>query len=96
MHGLHCQIHIYEGLVKPCEYRPGLSFAFRTAAVLPDTDPTRRWKHSSELLVHVSMTASHSCCALKVQHLCIRLRYGDCGYHMSIYIFYQKAWQIVL
>ncbi len=37
-------------------------FAFRTALILRGIDSTRFWKHSSEILVHIDMIASRSCC----------------------------------
>lgn len=38
-------------------------FAFRSAPFLHGTDSIKCWKHS-EILVHVDMTSSHSCCWL--------------------------------
>lgn len=40
----------------------GSPLAFRTVSILCSMKPTRYWKHSSEMLVHIHMTASHSCC----------------------------------
>ncbi len=37
-------------------------FVFRTTLILRGIDLTRCWKHSSEILVHIDMIASHSCC----------------------------------
>ncbi len=37
-------------------------FAFRTALILRGIDSTRCWKHSSDILVHINMIASCSCC----------------------------------
>ncbi len=37
-------------------------FVFRTALILRGIDSTRCWKHSSEILVHIDMISSHSCC----------------------------------
>ena len=34
----------------------------QTALILRGILSTRCWKHSSEVLVHIDMTASHSCC----------------------------------
>ncbi len=41
-------------------------FAFRTALILHVIDSTRCWKHSSEILVHIVMIASHSSCRFVV------------------------------
>ncbi len=59
-------------------------------------DSTRCWRHSSEILVHIDMIASHSCCRFVVctsmmwisrsttsQRCSIGLRSGDCGGHLS-------------
>ncbi len=46
----------------PCMYRVGPAFAFRTALILHCIDSTRFWKHSSEILVHIDMITSRSCC----------------------------------
>ncbi len=46
----------------PCMYRVGPPFAFRTALILCGIDSTMFWKHSSEILVHIDMIASRSCC----------------------------------
>ncbi len=80
----------------PCEYRVGPPFAFRTALILRGVDSTRCWKHSSEILVHIVMIASHSCCRFvgctsmmwisrytTSQRCSIGLRSGDCGGHLS-------------
>ncbi len=80
----------------PCLYRVGSSFALRTALILRGIDSTRCWKHSSEILVHIVMIASHSCCrfvgctsmmwisrSTTSQRCSIRLRSGDCGGHLS-------------
>ncbi len=37
-------------------------FSFRTALILRGIDSTRCWKQSSEILVHIDMIASRSCC----------------------------------
>ncbi len=71
-------------------------FAFRTALILCGIDSTRCWKHSSELLVHIDMIASRSCCrfvgctsmmwishSTTLQRCSIGLRSGDCGGHLS-------------
>ncbi len=80
----------------PCEYRVGSSFAFGTALILHGIDSTRCWKHSSEILVHIDMIASCSCCrfvgftsmmrisrSTTSQRCSIGLRSGDCGGHFS-------------
>ncbi len=71
-------------------------FAFRSALILRGTDSTKYWKHSSEILVHIVMIASHSCCRFVVctsmmwisrsttsQRCSIGLRSGDCGGRLS-------------
>ncbi len=71
-------------------------FAFRTALILRGIDSTRCWKHSSEILVHIDMIASRSCCrfvgctsmmwiscSTTSQRCSIGLRSGDCGGHLS-------------
>ncbi len=71
-------------------------FVFRTALILRGIDSTRCWKHCSEMLVHIVMIASHSCCRFVVctsmmwisrsttsQRCSIGLRSGDCGGHLS-------------
>ncbi len=72
------------------------TFAFTTALILRGIDSTRCCKHSSEILVHIVMIASHSCCRFVVctsmmrisrsttsQRCSIGLRSGDCGGHLS-------------
>ncbi len=57
---------------------------------------TRCWKHSSEIVVHIDMIASHSCCrfvgctsmmwisrSTTSQRCSIGLRSGDCEGHLS-------------
>ncbi len=46
----------------PCKYWIGPPFAFWTASIIRGIDSTRFCKHSSEILVHVDMIASRSCC----------------------------------
>ncbi len=79
-------------LLVPC-WTP---FAFRTALILCGIDSTRCWKHSSDILVHIVMIASHSFCRfvsctsmMRISHsstsqrCSIGLRSGDCGGHLS-------------
>ncbi len=49
----------------PCLYQVGPTFAFRTAIIIRVVDSTRCWKHSSEILVHIDMIASRSCCSIQ-------------------------------
>ncbi len=71
-------------------------FASRTALILCGIDSTRFWKHSSEILVHIDMIASRSCCrfvgctsmmwisrSTTSQSCTIGLRSGDYGGHLS-------------
>ncbi len=71
-------------------------FSFRTVLILRGIDSTRCWKHYSEILVHIVMIASRSCCRFVVctsmmwisrsttsQRCSIGLRSGDCGGHFS-------------
>ncbi len=71
-------------------------FAFRTALILHDVNSTRCWKHSSEILIHIVMIASHSFCRFVIctsmmwisrsttsQRCSIGLRSGDCGGYLS-------------
>ncbi len=71
-------------------------FAFRTALILRGIDSTKCWKRFSEILVHIDMIASHSCCrfvgctsmmwisrSTTSQRCSIGLRSGDCGDHLS-------------
>ncbi len=71
-------------------------FAFKTALILRGIDSTRCWKHSSDILVHIDMIASHSCCRFvgctsmmrisrsTTSQMCsIGLRSGDCGGYLS-------------
>ncbi len=71
-------------------------FAFRTALILRGIDSTMCWKHSSEILVHIDMITSRSCCrfvgytsmmwisrSTTSQRCSIGLRSGDCGGHLS-------------
>ncbi len=80
----------------PCLYRVGPTFSFRTALILHGIDSTRYWKHSSEILVHIDMIASSSCCrfvgctfmmwisrSTTSQRCSIWLRSGDCRGHLS-------------
>ncbi len=80
----------------PCQYRVGAPFFFRTALILRGIDSTRCWKHSSEMLFHIDMIASRSCCryvgctSMKQishyttsQRCSIGLRSGDFGGHLS-------------
>ncbi len=74
----------------------GPIFAFRTALILRDIDLTRCWKHSPEILVHIDMIGSRSCCrfagctsmmqisrSTTSQRCSIGLRSGDSGGHLS-------------
>ncbi len=93
---IHTHTHTLATLLgTPC-YRVGPLFAFRTALILRGIDSTRCWKHSSELLVHIDMIVSHSCCrfvdctsmmqisrSTTSQRCSIGLRSGDCGGHLS-------------
>ncbi len=80
----------------PCLYRVGPTFSFRTALILRGIDSTRYWKHSSEILVHIDIIASSSCCrfvgctsmmriscSTTSQRCSIWLRSGDCRGHLS-------------
>ena len=81
-------------LVTPCQYWVGPPFAFRT--LLRGILSTRCWKHSSEILVHIDMIATCSCCrfvgctstiqiscSTTSQRCSIGLRSGGCGGHWS-------------
>ena len=59
VHSLHSPDTL---LGTPYQYQVRPSFAFRTALILHGIDPTRCWKHSSEILVRIYMTASYCCC----------------------------------
>ncbi len=74
----------------------GPPLAFRTVLILRGIDSTRCWKHSSEILVHIDMIVSRSCCrfvvcrsmmriyrSTKSQRCSIGLRSSDCGGHLS-------------
>ncbi len=72
----------------------GPPFEFSTALILCGIDSTRCWKHSSEILVHIDMIASRSCCrfvgctsliscSTTSQRCSIGLRSGDCGGFLS-------------
>ncbi len=78
------------------QYQVGPPFAFWTALILRGIDSTRCWKNSSEILVHIDMIASRSCCRfvgcafmmrisrfITSQRCSIGLRSGDCGGHLS-------------
>ncbi len=67
-------------------------FVFRTALILRLIDSTRCWKHFSEMLLHIDMISSRSCCrfvdctsmmwisrSTTSQRCSIGLRSGDCG-----------------
>ncbi len=71
-------------------------FAFWTALILCGIDSTRCWKLSSEILVHIDLIASRSCCrfigctsmmwisrSTTSQSCSIGLRSDDCGGHLS-------------
>ncbi len=97
------RFHIYELihslatlLGTPCHTRLDPPFAFRTAFNFCGIDSTRCWKYSSEILVHIYMIASHSCCrfvgctsmmwnsrSTTSQRCSVGLRSGDCGGHLS-------------
>ncbi len=97
LNSLYCyyDIHSLATLLgTPCYVGP--HFAFRTALILRGIDSTRSWKHSSEMLVHIYMITSHSCCRFVVctsmmqisrstssQRCSIGLRSGDSGGHLS-------------
>ncbi len=74
----------------------GPTFAFRSALILHGIDSTRCWKHSSDILVHIDMIVSRSCCrfvgcrsmiqisrSTTSQRCSIGLRSGDCGGHLN-------------
>lgn len=87
-HGSVCQMH-----------RPITrfhSFTFTAALILRFINATRWWKHSSEVLVNVDLTASHSCCwcvgftstigvsCISTSQRCsVWLRSGECGCRLS-------------
>ncbi len=93
----HTHTHTLATLLwTPCQYRVGPPFFFRTALILCGIDSTRCWKHSSEILVHIDMIASHSCCrflgctsmmrisrSTTSQRCSIGLRSGDCEGNLS-------------
>ncbi len=62
----HIYIYIYTltgSFIRYTLLVPGWTpFAFRTALILRGIDSTRCWKHSSEILVHIDMIESRSCC----------------------------------
>ncbi len=73
----------------------GPPFAFRMALILYGIDSSRCWKHSLEILVHIDMISSHSCCRIvgctsmmqiscstTSQRCSIGLRSGDWGGHL--------------
>ncbi len=70
---IYINIHIYTLTGHFIRYTllvPGLThFAFRTALSLRGIDSTRFWKHSSEILVHINMIASRSCCRFVGLHI---------------------------
>lgn len=43
-------------------------FVLRAASLLCEIDPTTRWKHSWETLLHVETTVSHDCCRFISSH----------------------------
>ncbi len=94
----HTHTHTFTGhFIRYILLVPGRTpFVFRTVLILRDTDSTRCWKHSSEILVHIVMIASRSCCRFVVctsmmrisrsttsQRCSIGLRSGDCGGYLS-------------
>ncbi len=97
IHPAYIYIHSLATLLgTPCKYWVGPPFASRTALILCGIDSTRCWKHSSEILVHIDMIASRSCCrfvgstsmmriscSTTSQRCSIRVRSGDCGGHLS-------------
>ncbi len=95
---MYMYIHTLTGHFIRCTLLvPGWTpFVFRTASILRGIDSTRCWKHYSEILVHIVMIASHSCCrfvgctsmmwisrSTTSQRCSIGLRSGDCGGHLS-------------
>ncbi len=79
-----------------CWYWVGPRFSFRTVLILRGIDSTRCWKHSSDVLLHIVMIASHSCCrfvgctsmmwisrSTTSQRCSIGLRSGGCGGYLS-------------
>ncbi len=93
----HTHIHSLATLLgTPCKYWIGPPFASRTALIIRGIDSTRCWKHSSEILVHIDMMVSCSCCrfvgcssmmrisrSTTSQRCTIELRSGYCGGHLS-------------
>ncbi len=88
----HCPLYY----VHLASNRAGPTFAFRSALILHGIYSTRCRKHSSEILVHIDMISSHSCCrfvgctsmmwisrSTTSQRCSIGLRSGDCGGHLS-------------
>ncbi len=61
-------------------------FVFRTALILRGIDSTRCWKHSSEILVHIDMRASRSCCRFvgytSMMQISVPPHPKDCGGHL--------------
>ncbi len=83
-------------LVHLASTRVGSLFAFKNALILRGIVSTRCWKRSSDILVHIDMIVSHSCCrfvgctsmmwisrSTTSQKCSVGLRSGDCGGHLS-------------